>query len=94
MANIDAVYSYPVPNFFSVLTEDYLPSLIFGVYHLKQALPYSSEHVNDDGGYNIFVVENYHTILHGKIKPRHLLNHITFEFTMTELTQRTKWLPM
>lgn len=55
-----------------VLTEVYLRSLTFGIYQLKQALSYSSEHVSDDGGYEIFVGKNNPDILQAKIQSRHV----------------------
>ena len=40
---------------FPVLTEEYLRSLTFGIYQLKQAKSYSREHINEKGGYEIYV---------------------------------------
>ena len=38
---------------FPVLTEEYLLSLTFDIYQLKQAKSYSREHINEEGGRNI-----------------------------------------
>ena len=55
---------------FPVLTQGYLRSLTVGVYQLKQALSYSSEH--GDGGYEIIVGKNNSDILQAKIQSRHV----------------------
>lgn len=47
-----------------VLNEEYLRSLTFDVYQLKQVFSYSSEHVSEDDGY---VGENNPDILRSKI---------------------------
>ena len=57
---------------FPVLTEEYLRSLTFGIYQLKQAKLYSREHINEKGGYEIYVSQTSPDIIQGKIQSRHV----------------------
>ena len=56
---------------FPRLTDEYLRSLTFGVYQVKQALSYSSEHVSSDGGYDLYACQFLPNILQAKIQSRH-----------------------
>lgn len=69
LTKIDA--SDAVPDF-PVLSEDYLRSLTFGVYQIKQAFSYTLEHLDEDGGYDIFVGKTMPNIIQGKIQSRHV----------------------
>ena len=50
---------------FPVITEEYLRSLKFGIYQLKQA---TREHINEEGGYEIYVSQTSPDIIQGKIQ--------------------------
>ena len=56
---------------FPRLSHEYLRSLTFGVYQVKQAFSYSSEHVSPDGGYDLFTCQFLPNILQAKIQSRH-----------------------
>ena len=43
-----------VPDF-PILSESYLRSLTFGVYQVKETFSFACEHLDEDGGYDIFV---------------------------------------
>ena len=57
---------------FPVLTEEYLRSLTFGIYQLKQAKSYSREDINEKGGYEIYVSQTSPDIIQVKIQSRHV----------------------
>ena len=57
---------------FPVLTEEYLRSLTFGIYQLKQAKSYSREHTLEKGGYEKYVSQTSPDIIQGKIQSRHV----------------------
>ena len=56
---------------FPRLSDEYLRSLKFGVYHVKQAFLYSLEHVSPDGGYDLYTCQLLPNILQAKIQSRH-----------------------
>ncbi|KAJ8308837.1 hypothetical protein KUTeg_013711 [Tegillarca granosa] len=55
---------------FPHLSEEYLRTLAFGVYQLKQAISYTNEHLNDDCQYIVNVSEHSNDLLHAKIQFR------------------------
>ena len=60
------------PNFLQ-LDEDYLRSLKYGVYQLKQAKHYAHEHCDDDGSYKIEVHEAAPDLLRVRMQSRHII---------------------
>jgi len=60
----------PLKILFPVLTEEYIKHLTLGVYQLKQAVPYTLEHIDDQGNYLFELYEEEIDILHVKIKSR------------------------
>lgn len=68
LKKIDA--SDVVPDF-PVLSEDYLWSFTFGVYQGKHVFSYMLEHLDEDGGYDIFVGKTTPNIIQGKKQSRH-----------------------
>ncbi|XP_062613816.1 uncharacterized protein LOC134275563 [Saccostrea cucullata] len=69
MSKIDAADAVPD---FPKLSENYLRSLTFGIYQIKQASSYSREHLDEEGGYEIFVTKTMSNILQAKIQSRHV----------------------
>ena len=57
---------------FPVFSGEYLRSLTFGIYQLKQAKFYSMEHIDSDGGYEINVGKDSQNIIQAKIQSRHI----------------------
>ena len=59
---------------FPVLTEEYIESLTFGVYQLKQARSYTFEHLDENGNYLFEINEQednqYEKIIHVKLHSR------------------------
>ena len=56
---------------FPVLDEEYIKSLCFGVYQLKQAKSYTTEHLNDDGLYEFEFILEETNLIKVKINSRH-----------------------
>ena len=63
--------SNAVPDF-PILSESYLRSLTFGVYQVKETFSYACEHLDEDGGYDIFVGKTMPNIIQGKLQFRHV----------------------
>lgn len=57
---------------FPRLDEDYIRSLTFGVYQMKQARSYTREHLNDDGKYEFECLKFDSNIIKVKLNSRHL----------------------
>jgi hypothetical protein len=77
---------YPATIVFPILTPEYIQSLTMGVYQLKQALPYTIEHINTDGQYLFELFEEELDILHVKIKSRYssqLVHNIWLSYNPT-----------
>ena len=75
---------------FTVLAEEYLRSLTFGIYQLKQAKSYSREHINEKGGYEIYVSQTSPYIIF-KVKYNHdmfRLKCIIFGYSTMEKTRK------
>ena len=60
-----------VPDF-PILSESYLRSLTFGVYQVKETFSFACEHLDEDGGYDIFVGKTMPNIIKGEIQSRHV----------------------
>ena len=60
-----------IPDF-SVLSKAQLQMLTFGTYQLKQAKSYTSEHLSEDGDYNINVHNQAPGLLRVRIQSRHI----------------------
>lgn len=76
----------PATIVFPILTPEYIQSLTMGVYQLKQALPYTIEHINADGQYLFELFEEELDILHVKIKSRYssqLVHNIWLSYNPT-----------
>jgi hypothetical protein len=56
---------------FPDLTEEYIQSLTHGVYQLKQAIPYTKEHIDKEGNFLFELYEEEINILHVKIRSRY-----------------------
>lgn len=56
---------------FPILTEDFIRSLTFGVYQLKQAKSYTREHLDENGDYTFEVFQLQAKIIREKIESRH-----------------------
>ena len=57
---------------FPVLSEEELTNLTIGVYQLKLAKSYTSEHLDDDGDYICMVNDEIEGILRARIQSRHI----------------------
>ena len=56
---------------FPKLSEDFIRSLTFGVYQLKQSKSYTQEHLNDNGEYEFEFIDYDEGIIRVKINSRH-----------------------
>lgn len=54
------------------LSDEYKRRLTFDIYQLKLAPSYSSEHIDKDGSYYIFVGKNIPDIIQAKVYSRHV----------------------
>ncbi|XP_033730151.1 uncharacterized protein LOC117319467 [Pecten maximus] len=61
---------------FPVLTEEDLRNLTLGVYQIKLARGYTKEHLNDTGGYEVFVCKVESNIISAKIQSRHVSSKV------------------
>ncbi|XP_061186276.1 uncharacterized protein LOC133194310 [Saccostrea echinata] len=57
---------------FPKLTEDEIRELAIGVYQLKTAKSYSSEHFTDDGSFEVLVSNEIPNIISARIQSRHV----------------------
>ena len=57
---------------FPKLTEEYICSLTFGIYQLKQAKSYTAEHIDENGNYlfQMFYADDDETVIHVKLGSR------------------------
>ena len=85
MKKVDANTSVEFP----VLSEDYLRTITFGTYQLKQAKCYAGEHVDEDGSYDIFVSSDDTNILQAKIQSRHVTSKQYYMWIQYNLEDET-----
>ena len=55
---------------FPTLTLEYIEHLTIRVFQIKQALPYTREHLDEDGNYMFELYEEEIDILHVEMRPR------------------------
>ncbi len=56
---------------FPVLTEEYIRSITWGIYQIKQAKAYTREHIDEEGDYDCEILEPEKNLIRVKLESRH-----------------------
>ena len=80
-----------VVNDFPKLSEEELTNITIGVYQLKLARSYSSEHLSEDGEYSIMINSDVDDVIRARIQSRHTSSKSYFVFIEYEPARITGW---